>query len=546
MPGIQSALVIGAAMFLCWLTFWRCWRVVYPKPSVLDHPAVFFVLVFLAMLALRWAKISYGNEINQDESQMLAQAMRFLTHPVPWRDVDGTTGGPLNSLLLSLPLRCGAPASWETARLVLLAANGCVVLLMYLCLRRFLARAEAQFVLMPLVLFYAFAASMDFTHYSSEALPTVLISACFYLLARQWTAPASSQVGMFCSVFFWERFHFAKLQAGPLAAFLGVTGITLIFGRGGQNNNDRVKHAAALLIGSVFIPAIILGMVAVKGAFGDFWKSYILSSGKYAGTEYFLPSGQFASAPRLVKRIVYVAYILISPHNLGLFFLSGLGALLVLAGTRRTKGFSLSREVKWPVGVVVAYSVLTILCFFTAGKPFGHYGSLMIPPLALMIGLTFLAGKIAPGTSRPAGTRSGPWWLIIFAVFAIGLQGWLGLVRIYRTIVPGAPVVAESPDWAVTARSAAKAGDTLSVWGWMPECYVRTGLAPATRDAVGHYVVSKGPYEEYYRKRHLQDLERSRPAVFIDAVCDGAFLCWNQWTAAELHEKFTGAGKIHR
>jgi hypothetical protein len=41
----------------------------------------------------------------------------------------------------------------------------------------------------------------------------------------------------------------------------------------------------------------------------------------------------------------------------------------------------------------------------------------------------------------------------------------------------------------------------------------------------------------------LRDLERSRPAVFIDAVGDGAFLCWNQWTAADKHESFPELAK---
>src|SRR5262249_9522222 len=140
-----------------------------PRTSPLDNAVLFFALAFSAMLVLRWAKITYGNEINQDESQMLAQAMRFLAHPIPWRDVDGTTSGPLNSLLLSVVLWFGAPASWETARLVLFAANCGVALFVYLSVRRFLTAPESQFVLMPLVLFYGFAASMDFTHYSSEA-----------------------------------------------------------------------------------------------------------------------------------------------------------------------------------------------------------------------------------------------------------------------------------------------------------------------------------------------------------------------------------------
>ena len=114
MQAIYAAVIIGASALLLTLFGWRVWRIFLPRASVLDHAVLFFALFFSAMLALRWAGISYGNELNPDESQMLAQAMRFVSHPVPWRDVDGTTSGPLNSLLLTVPLGCAsAPAAWR-------------------------------------------------------------------------------------------------------------------------------------------------------------------------------------------------------------------------------------------------------------------------------------------------------------------------------------------------------------------------------------------------------------------------------------------------
>src|SRR5580700_2272527 len=86
-----------AAGILVTLLGWRVWRMFCPRASWLDHPAVFFVLVFAAILAWRRPQIGWAHEINVDESQMLAQGVRYLSHPVPWRDVDGTTSGPLDS-----------------------------------------------------------------------------------------------------------------------------------------------------------------------------------------------------------------------------------------------------------------------------------------------------------------------------------------------------------------------------------------------------------------------------------------------------------------
>jgi hypothetical protein len=551
MLAMQAATVICASIFLFGLLIWRCWRIFHPRPSRLDYAVVFFGLVFPAMLVLRWAWIAYGNELNPDESQMLAQAMRFLSHPVPWRDVDGTTGGPLDSLILSVPMWCGMPASWETTRLVLLAANCGVVLLMYFSLRSFVTRPEAQFVLMPLIFFYAFTASADFTHYSSETLSSVLLSGCFCLFARQWAAGRNSKPGFFLAGVLLGAIPFAKLQAVPLAVFLGAVALALIFARRHQNEKGRgdwLAEAGALFLGAVIVPAVILGVVAAQGALDDCWKSYILSARKYAGAEQFLSSGRFASAPQLVKRIIYVGYILLYPPNLGMFFLSGMGALAVLAVIWRRKKIPFSGAVRWPLLVVLTYSTLTILCFFTAGKPFAHYGTLMAPPLGLFIGLVFFAGKTLRETGEPAGAGTGPphgRWLMAFTVLAVGLQIYLPPLRVYKCATSSL-MTPETwrPLWVPLARSASRPGDTLSVWGWMSECNVRIGLPPATRDAIGHYVISQGPYQEYYRSRHLRDLQRSKPAIFIDAIGDGAFLCWNQWTAADKHESFPELAKF--
>jgi hypothetical protein len=72
-----------------------------PSPAVVALAAV--VCVFL----LRLPTALVPREFNPDESQMLSQGMKFLVDPVPWRAVDGTTGGPLNSYLISALLLMG-------------------------------------------------------------------------------------------------------------------------------------------------------------------------------------------------------------------------------------------------------------------------------------------------------------------------------------------------------------------------------------------------------------------------------------------------------
>jgi hypothetical protein len=545
MPVYQSVLVISAAMFLCWLALWRWRRVFHPRASLLDHPFIFFILVFSAMLALRWVTVVFPAERNVDESQMVAQGMRFVSHPVPWRDVDSTTSGPLNSLLLSVPFSCGAPPTWETARLVLFAANCAVVLLIYFSVRCVLTRPEAQFALLPLVLFYGFTSSWDYTHYSSETLSSVLLAAGLYLLAQQWRSGTSSKAPMFLLGVLLGAVPFAKLQAAPLAAFLGATVLGLIIvehRKNGKAAGGVSGEIITLMAGAVLVPALILGTVAATGAFDDFWKSYILATRKDAATEHALSSQTLQALPSPVRRLLYIGYILLSPLNLGLYFLSGLGVLAVLWGICRAKKIPFPAEVRGPLIVMGGYACLVIVCIFTAGKPFAHYGILMLMPLAGLTGLVFFAGKSVLGLD--GNGLFGKRWLVVFAIVLIVPQLGLGPFRIYQRVTARDG----DPDWWAPsvykyARPVVRPGDTLSIWGWMPQLYVQMGLPPATRDAVSHYAVSSF-YQDYYRQRYLDDLKRAKPAIFIDVVGDGGFPAYSKWTAAQKHECFPELAKF--
>lgn len=75
---------------------------------------------------------------------------------------------------------------------------------------------------------------------------------------------------------------------------------------------------------------------------------------------------------------------------------------------------------------------------------------------------------------------------------------------------------------------------SMAIWGWAPGVYVLTGIPPATRDAIGHFVISKGPLQGYFRKRFVNDLRGKMPDIFIDAVAPGPFMWY--WTDSDGYE----------
>lgn len=517
---------IGAAAgVLVALTAWSIWRIFSARSSPLDHPAIFFALVFGAILVLRLPQIGLVREINPDESQMVAQAMRYAAHPVPWRDVDGTTAGPLDTWALNAAMLAGAPASWATARTVFWALQCATLLLLYLALRTFGTRAEAQLSLMPTVLFYGFALNRDFIHYSSETLPVLLLAAMMWLLARAWKTGQFGWATSLATGFLAGCIPFAKLQASPMAGLLlGVGLAQIVFGR----SENRRRKACLMLLGTVVLPALLIGLVAASGAGADFWKSYILAPAAYAR------EGAGSRWGALWTLITY-------DTNFRSYLVSALAVgLLLAAAWCYVKEPRPGAKLLWPLAVTAALGMTAVFCIASGGKGSGHYLFLLIPPLTMFFGLALVIGKtllLAPAENDPnLFPKPVHWFLGLFAVI-VCLQ--FGKMPVQFNTMRNF-LAKRLPDKksfvAQQILKASRPGDTLSVWGWMPSYYVMTGLMPATRDAIGHFVIEEGPYRAYFQSRYLNDLQRSAPAIFVDAAADGMFT--PPWARLSPHEMY--------
>ncbi len=525
---------VGAATFvLILLLGLSIWRIFKPGAILPNHPVIFLGLIFLCFLTLRLPVIGWAREINVDESQMVAQGHRFLSHPVPWRDVDGTTSGPLDSWLLSAPMLLGAPANWSTARAVLWATQCATIVFVYLALRCFGTREDAQLALMPTVLFYVLATDGNTTHYSSETLPVLLVSIMVWLLCRAWTAEKFSRAGLFFTGFLAGCVPFSKLQAAPMAAYLLAAGIAMTFIR----DRKKCKGALALMLfGAALMPVILLGMVAANGAGGDFWKSYILAPAAYT-------RDSFGTKLRALW------YMFTSESSFRGYWVSALAGVVALAVTMCfVRNPRPGRKLLVPLVAVIGLGVVTVGCLLVAGKGWLHYLLLMVPALAVFFGIVMAVGKkllLAEEENDPnIFPKPVHWFLAAFAlIVCLQISKAPACFNMLREFFTTRGVDRKS----FVARRvllACRPGDTISVWGWMPAYYVETGLLPATRDAIGHFIIEDGPYRDYYRQRYLKDLEESRPAVFVDAMADGVF----HWTWPERqtrrHESFPALNKF--
>ena len=234
----------------------------------------YLVLVLLALLGARWPTFFVYDPLNQDEAQMLAQAITALQHPIPWLDFDGTTSGPFNTYVLDLPALLAQPLSFFSTRVIgMLLEFGAIASLYVATLLRFDAALARIAVLPPLFLF-SFLTQDEMVHYSSERLSIFLGSLALALLCLalrfglqgRWVFAIGAALG---------TMPLAKLQSAPLAAGIGAAALAVALAAPRLGVRAKGARALALIAGSILVPAVTLGIVAAAGALRDFWISYI-------------------------------------------------------------------------------------------------------------------------------------------------------------------------------------------------------------------------------------------------------------------------------
>src|SRR5690348_12303756 len=97
-----------------WVLLCLCWGLLVlqllrreetaEKSDSAQPPDFVPVLLGLALIAARWPTLLLNQQLNPDESQLIAATLGFMHDPVPWRGADVNTSGPFNSYVLLVPV----------------------------------------------------------------------------------------------------------------------------------------------------------------------------------------------------------------------------------------------------------------------------------------------------------------------------------------------------------------------------------------------------------------------------------------------------------
>lgn len=124
--------------------------------------------------------------------------------------------------------------------------------------------------------------------------------------------------------------------------------------------------------------------------------------------------------------------------------------------------------------------ILSFIPVVMGGRIYFHYYFVVLPPLCLLA----VGGALKLRTSSLL--------VILMAIVQFGLvTGWL-IFDSYRYVTVKGP----KNDWTFTAeylRENTAKNETLFIWGYAPQIYVSSGLAPSTRFTTADYLTGRSP-----------------------------------------------------
>lgn len=456
---------------------------------------LFFILAIFLLIFMRMPAVVYNREINADESQMLSHAITLYEDPVYWRSVDGTTIGPLDNYLLVVPKILGFQINYTSGRVMgLLCAIG-ALLFVFLAMRNWFGQAIARIALTVPVVFLAFTQETDFVHYSSEQLPVFLLTLTIWLLSILTSNKNLSSVTTFFLGFAAGMTPFAKLQTVPQAFIIVLAAIWITFQF--YRKTKQIQPLLFLLAGGLTFPLLLFIWAGANHVFTDFIDFYLLGNVIYAGENNWL------SIPRQM-----VDLIMLSPdfkvYSLLLIVPIFLGFVNIFRPDSYTKSSN-----QFIAASLILLNVAGIYAATKSGNTFIHYLNFCIYPWILLA-----AYGIA---------KRHQYFLIISGLLLLWFAGndVLSYRREHRLnayeSIGGANLLPEH-EVVKELKKFTKPGDYMVVWGWQCQYYVEAQLAQGTAENHSERSIFKHPLQEKYLRRYVSDLQRTKPAVFLDAV----------------------------
>ena len=468
---------------------------------------IIFFTIFLFLLIARANSYLLSYEIlNIDESQMMANAIRFDLNKYNIFDFDGTSSGFLNSLVLNWPNIFGLDVTFLSTRLTAIFILSIIFYLIFLYFKNELGKFLSILVIAPGLIFFSFTNDPDYQHYSSELLSTLFIVFCLFSLKTFTKKPFYNLMGFLPL----GLILFSKSQIIPTAISLYlVSGLYFIWKK---NFTYLYKMSIFFLLPIIFI----ISLYFFNGYISDYYINYFefskavvskYSLGENINTDAITSNKEFYQS-KLIQHLLYNSLF----HY---FYFQILISILIL--------FSLNKKI---ISKITDINLILITAcigsvFFSillTGVIYRHYLTPLVPLTTLFVGYLFAVNK---------NIYYLKYLRILFILLSVPFLISLFLEKnkfyakeLNRSGLSFSNINFKSPK-ILDFLNKEKAN--LFVWGWAPQWYVLSYKFPSDRATISQKNIEDYSNKDYFDKRLLKDFNKNLPSIVIDAVKPNSF-----------------------
>jgi len=462
---------------------------------------LFFCLIFLTIVMFKLPLLTMG-EFNMDESYWIAGARTLTRDPRFWVSVDGTTSGPLLYVPLIITHFLFGYLNYGIEKILAFFLWSLIFFITYKTLQNFLVHNFARILILPLVFAFSFLTDNNsFGYFGSEITPILLISLAIYCYSKI-LACRDKEVAPFLIVagITLGAVPFSKLQAVPIALTVAIFIFFSFICR------ESRKNLLIFCLAGIFPTMFVFIYLLTYGVFNDFWQTFILNNIAYT-TKDMLGGAH----PGMLKRIANFPAFISTIHDASFFIytqsVSIVSLSVVIIGNHKKK---LQAEQLKHLVLLTLFILASIYSIAKPGKEFNHYIFFLFVPLVLSSG--YLFGMI--DSFSHARQRVILLSLILAPVICLALLKIQPLSQQFQQLNHGM----DKSRVAKLVMGIAQEGDKIALWGFGARYIAETGLTQGTREAMSYYQITKGPRQEYFRKRYIKDFEINKPKFFLDTV----------------------------
>lgn len=460
------------------------------KKEIPDSIFISWLILFFFISDIPYFFQNYS--IGIDEGLMLAQSISLQHGMIFWSEVDFTTSGPYNSLILIPINMLLGKADYTTCRIAFFIFNSISIVFTYLTASKIYTQSISRVLIFGIVLFFLGTTHCDFRHYSSELLCISLLSISFYLMLKiliKESTYINSHffiIGLILGIL-----PFAKLQVIPLAFVVFICCLFLLYA---QYKEGNLKPMVWFVIGGIISPLAMSIYIVHFDILAIFNYLYLELNLKYGSKGAFL-----------MPMLSFIDWFQLDSIRIHLY-ISLFCIILFVVTDKLKKETAENKNRTYFDYFILVYLIAVIFVITKSGYLFSHYFYLYYS--CLLNGM--LLSRIV---NADLFKRQVNGLILIIAL--------LSVLYFNPTIVESKEIGNEKTIQLI--KSLKSKDEKMVVWGWNFDYYIKTESPQGNME---NHIARFFMWPESNNimiPRYVQSLKEQKPVIIIEGITSYSF-----------------------